>query len=80
VLERKGVKVMTGAAPEAIPPELARRLASDAKLRRAFEALTPGRRRSHILHVAGAKQPQTRERRVDRCAVDVAAGRGFNER
>jgi uncharacterized protein YdeI (YjbR/CyaY-like superfamily) len=77
-LERAGAKV----APtplEPIPEELQRRLDADPALRRAFDALTPGRRRSHALHVAGAKQAETRERRVDRCAPVILAGRGFNE-
>ncbi|NMO16779.1 hypothetical protein HPC49_09035 [Pyxidicoccus fallax] len=79
-LERAGTKVAPKAAPEPVPVELERRLAADPALRRAFEALTPGRQRSHILHISGAKQSETRERRVDRCAPDILSGRGFNER
>lgn len=79
-LERAGVKVAPAPAAEPVPEELERRLKKDAALRKAFEALTPGRRRSHILHVSGAKQSETRERRVERCAEDILAGRGFNER
>lgn len=79
-LERAGKKVTPPSAVEPVPAELKQRLETDAKLRKAFEALTPGRRRSHILHVSGAKQSETRERRVDRCAEDIFAGRGFNER
>ncbi len=80
-LERSGTKVSAGPAePEPMPDELASRLAADTALLQAFEALTPGRRRSHILHITGAKQSETRERRIDRCAVDILAGRGFNER
>ena len=79
-LERAGGEVAPRAKAEPVPDELARRLAADPKLRRAFDALTPGRQRSHILHVSGAKQPATRERRVDACAEAILAGRGFNER
>lgn len=79
-LERAGTKVTPRASAEAVPAELARRLAEDSAVRRAFEALTPGRRRSHVLHVSGAKQQETRERRVERCVPDILAGRGFNER
>lgn len=79
-LERDGVTVDAAPAREPIPEELAARLASNAKLRKAFDALTPGRRRSHVLHVSGAKQSDTRERRVDRCVPVILAGRGFNER
>ncbi len=79
-LERAGTKVDAAPASEPVPDELNERLSRDRALRRAFDALTPGRRRSHILHVAGAKQPETRARRVDKCAEAILAGRGFNER
>jgi uncharacterized protein YdeI (YjbR/CyaY-like superfamily) len=79
-LERAGMKVVPTAPREPVPVELERRLAADPALRRAFEALTPGRQRSHILHISGAKQSETRARRVDRCAPAILAGRGFNER
>ncbi len=65
---------------DAWPPELDKRFATDEALSRAFYALTPGRQRSHILHIAGAKQASTRERRVTRCVPDILAGKGFNER
>jgi uncharacterized protein YdeI (YjbR/CyaY-like superfamily) len=79
-LERAGTKVAAEPASEPVPVELKRRLAADPALRRAFDALTPGRRRSHILYVSGAKQSETRQRRVERCAPEISAGRGFNER
>jgi uncharacterized protein YdeI (YjbR/CyaY-like superfamily) len=79
-LEREGKQVDAKPAAEPVPAELAERLAADPALARAFEARTPGRRRSHILHVSGAKQSETRARRVDKCAPEILAGRGFNER
>jgi len=78
--EKAGGRIERPTEREPVPDELAARLEVDEALRRAFEALTPGRRRSHILHVSGAKQSATREKRVERCAVDIFAGRGFNER
>jgi uncharacterized protein YdeI (YjbR/CyaY-like superfamily) len=80
-LEKAGRKVERAATPrEPMPEELQRRLAGDAALKEAFDALTPGRQRSHVLHVSGAKQAETRERRVDKCVPVILAGRGFNER
>lgn len=79
-LERSGGKVPPRAGPEPVPAELEQRLAADTALRAAFDALTPGRRRSHVLHVSGAVQSATRARRVERCVADILAGRGFNER
>ena len=67
-------------APEPLPDELATRLADDPALARAFAALTPGRQRSHVLHVRGAKQTETRARRAAQCAAEILAGRGFRER
>jgi len=79
-MEKEGRKVERKAEDGPLPEELAQRLASDASLRRAFDALTPGRKRSHALHVSGAKQAETRVRRVETCVPDILAGRGFNER
>lgn len=80
-LERGGKKLAPRKGKtEPMPVELARRLEGDAALARAFDGLTPGRKRSHVLHVSGAKQSETRERRVDRCVPNILAGRGFNER
>lgn len=79
-LERAGVKVEVPSGPEALPDELAQRLNGDPALAEAFAALTPGRQRSHILHVLGAKQSATRERRADALVPLILAGRGFHER
>jgi uncharacterized protein YdeI (YjbR/CyaY-like superfamily) len=77
---RTGVRSPPPSEPEPVPEELEERLATDARLRDAFDALTPGRKRSHILHIQGAKQRETRERRVEKCAPKILAGLGFNER
>ncbi len=79
-LERSGKGWRPEPAREPRPEELERRLAADPALGRAFAALSPGRQRSHVLYVAGAKQSATRERRVDRCVALILAGRGFGER
>jgi uncharacterized protein YdeI (YjbR/CyaY-like superfamily) len=79
-LERAGVKIPRGQVEEPLPAALAGRLAEDEALRRAFEALTPGRRRSHALYVGAAKGAETQVRRVERCVGAILAGRGFQER
>lgn len=79
-LERSGRRTTPPPAAEPLPAELQARLAADPALQRAFAALTPGRRRSHVLHVGGAQQTQTRARRAERCVPAILAGRGFNER
>jgi uncharacterized protein YdeI (YjbR/CyaY-like superfamily) len=52
----------------------------DARFKRAFEALTPGRQRSYLYHFAGAKQPATRTARIEKAKPAIHAGRGFLER
>ena len=79
-LEQSGVKAKREAPQELLPEELLQRLLAEPTLQSAFAALTPGRQRSHILHIGGAKQVETRLRRVDRCVEAILQGKGFNER
>ena len=79
-VEESGKKVTLKKASEyAVPEELQARLDAAPQLRAAFEALTPGRRKSYILHVSRAKQEKTRAARVERCIPMILSGRGFNE-
>jgi len=79
-LEESGRKVKLKKPSEyAVPEELEARLDEDSVLKAAFEALTPGRRKSYIFHIAGAKQAKTRVARAERCAPMILSGRGFNE-
>ena len=80
-VEESGKKVtLKKASDYAVPEELTARLDAAPELRAAFEALTPGRRKSYIFHVSGAKQANTREARAERCVAMILTGRGFNER
>ncbi|WP_394170634.1 YdeI family protein [Saccharospirillum alexandrii] len=63
----------------ALPLELQQAMDADAALKDAFEALTPGRQRSYILHIGSAKQAKTREARVEKCHSKIFDGKGFNE-
>ncbi len=79
-VEESGKKVTFKKASEyAVPEELQARLDADPELWAAFEALTPGRRKSYIFHVSGAKQVKTRAARAERCVPMILAGRGLNE-
>ncbi len=80
-LEESGEKVERRKPSEyAVPEELQAILNSDAALHAAFQALTPGRRKSYIFHISGAKQAKTRQVRAERCVPMILSGRGFNER
>ena len=65
---------------EELAPELAERLAKDPALAEAFDELTPGRQRGYNLHVSGAKQADTRERRVDEIVPRILEGKGLRDR
>jgi uncharacterized protein YdeI (YjbR/CyaY-like superfamily) len=63
-----------------VPGELTKRLREDARFKRAFEALTPGRQRSYLYHFGAAKQSATRVARIDKAMPAIFEGRGFLER
>jgi uncharacterized protein YdeI (YjbR/CyaY-like superfamily) len=79
-LQRSGAVVPARQHAQELPEELQEVLDADARVQAAFAALTPGRRRSYILHVSGAKQSKTRSARSARCIPKILAGKGFNER
>jgi uncharacterized protein YdeI (YjbR/CyaY-like superfamily) len=79
-LEESGKKVELKKPSEyATPAELQTKLDENSLLRTAFEALTPGRRKSYIFHIASAKQAKTRAARSEKCVPMILRGRGFNE-
>jgi uncharacterized protein YdeI (YjbR/CyaY-like superfamily) len=79
-LEESGKRVELKKVSEyPIPEELQRRLDENGVLKSAFEALTPGRRKSYIFHVSSAKQAKTRAARAEKCVPMILSGRGFNE-
>lgn len=79
-VERSGAKVEFARSPEPVPEELQARLDADPTLQAAFAALSPGRQRSHILHVSGAKTPAARQSRAGKCVEKILQGKGFLDR
>ena len=63
----------------AIPEEFRNRLDNSPHLKKAFNALTPGRQRGYILYFSGAKQPATREARIEKCVPQILEGKGLND-
>lgn len=63
-----------------LPEELVTALDDDPELAEAFDALTPGRQRSWVLHLAGAKASATRVSRIARGRDKIIAGKGALER
>ena len=63
-----------------LPEELVEALDMDPELAEAFAALTPGRRRSYVINLAGAKGAETRRRRIAGFRGKLLAGKGATER
>ncbi|HSC87422.1 MAG TPA: DUF1801 domain-containing protein [Polyangiaceae bacterium] len=80
-VEQAGLRVPASAKTELPhPDELTRALQRDRRLAKAFGALTPGRQRAYVMHFSGAKQSATRAARIEKCAPDILAGKGLNDR
>ncbi len=62
------------------PKELVEALDGDPALREAFVRLTPGRQRSYVIHLNGAKTSATRRARIARLRDRILAGKGATER
>lgn len=63
-----------------LPEELESELSSDLAFAKAWDALTPGRRRGWVIHFSGAKQSETRRNRVQKAKPEIAKGRGLHDR
>lgn len=63
-----------------LPPELATALKKKAKLRAAFDGLTPGRRREYAEYVASAKREATRASRLEKIVPLIEKGVGLNDK
>ena len=63
-----------------LPDELIEALAADPELSAAFDKLTPGRQRSYVINLNGAKQSQTRIKRIAKFRAKILAGKGALDR
>ncbi|MCO6185551.1 YdeI family protein [Rhizobium sp. L1K21] len=63
-----------------LPAELLDALDADPELAEAFQTLTPGRQRSYVINLNGAKQAETRIARIAKFRERILAGKGVNER
>ncbi len=80
-VERQGLKVEFSEKDQLeLPDELTEILNEDPEFARAFDALTPGRRRGYMIHFTGAKQSQTRVARIHKSRAKILAGKGATER
>lgn len=79
-VEKAGLEVNYKKTSEfAVPAELQTKLDTTPALRKAFEALTPGRQRAYLLYFAAPKQSKTRESRIEKCTPQILKGQGLND-
>jgi len=79
-VEKAGLKVPLKKASEfSIPEEFKNVLDATPNLKKAFYALTPGRQRGYLLYFSAAKQPRTRESRVEKYVKKILSGKGIND-
>jgi uncharacterized protein YdeI (YjbR/CyaY-like superfamily) len=80
-VEKAGLRVVKKKTSDfPVPEELTERFRRDPSFRRAFDALTPGRQRGYLYHIAAAKQSATRVARIEKAMPAIYEGRGFLER
>ena len=79
-LEKAGLKVPLKKTTDfAVPEEFQQKLTKNKALKKAFEALTPGRQRAYILYFSEAKQSKTRESRIEKYIPKILNGKGMND-
>lgn len=62
-----------------MPEEFRKKLRQNPGLKKAFDALTPGRQRGYILYFSSAKQSQTREARINNYMTRMLKGKGLHD-
>lgn len=63
-----------------VPDELQAKFDEMPDFQTAFETLTPGRQRGYLLYFADAKQPKTREARIEKYMQKIFEGKGWSDR
>ncbi len=79
-VERAGLKVnLKKTSDFKVPEEFQKKLDKSKTLKKAFDALTPGRQRAYLFYFSQPKQSQTRESRVEKCVKQILEGKGLND-
>lgn len=76
-VERMGLKFERKFVMPDFPEELLDVMDRDPEFKLQFESLTPGRRKGYALHIAEAKQPQTRYARIEKFRPKIKVGKGM---
>lgn len=79
-IELAGTKVVFKKPSEVpVPAEFRIQLDKQGALKKAFEALTPGRQKAYLYYFNQAKRPETRADRVEKCSKLILAGKGLDD-
>ncbi len=79
-IEKAGLKVPRKQASEwDIPEEFKQKMQAIPALKKAFEALTPGRQRGYLIFFSAPKQSKTREARIEKCMEQILMGKGMQD-
>jgi uncharacterized protein YdeI (YjbR/CyaY-like superfamily) len=79
-VEKAGVKLEPIKSSDLIyPDEFQNKSNQNPALKKAFEALTPGRQRAYYLYFSAPKQSKTREARVEKCIPQILNGKGLTD-
>ncbi len=79
-IEKAGLKVALKKHEDFnIPDEFEKQLKKNATLKKAFNALTPGRQRGYYLYFAAPKQSTTREARIEKYTQQIINGKGLTD-
>jgi uncharacterized protein YdeI (YjbR/CyaY-like superfamily) len=79
-VERAGLKVKLKKTSDfKMPEEFQNKLNKNAALKKAFDALTPGRQRAYIFHFSQPKLSKTRELRIEKYIPQIMDGKGLND-
>ncbi|QJB31460.1 YdeI/OmpD-associated family protein [Chitinophaga oryzae] len=79
-IEKAGYQVQYKKTEEFnMPEEFRQKLDKLPALKKAFEALTPGRQRGYLLYFSAAKQAKTRMSRIEKYMEHILDGKGLND-
>ncbi|MGN6212362.1 YdeI/OmpD-associated family protein [Parafilimonas sp.] len=79
-VEKAGLKVKLKKTAEfTVPEELQNKLDRSPALKKAFNALTPGRQRAYIFYFSQPKLSKTRAARVEKHMQHILKGKGLND-
>jgi uncharacterized protein YdeI (YjbR/CyaY-like superfamily) len=80
-VEKAGLKVPFKKTKEfSVPEEFQNKLNENPPLKKAFNALTPGRQRGYVLYFSAPKQSKTRQSRVEKSMQQILNGKGLNDK